>query len=900
MKPSSPENPASQTVSTTLEHQRQASPDSVKLWAKWGPYLSDRAWGTVREDYSPDGNAWNYFSHDMARSRAYRWSEDGIAGISDEKQILCFAPAFWNGRDPILKERFFGLTNAEGNHGEDVKEYWFHLDNLPSHAYMKMVYRYPLAEFPYRQLVEINRRRGADQPEYELVDTGVFADNAFFDIQIEYAKADPGTILFRCTITNRSLQLASLHVLPTVWFRNTWAWGKTPAAEPAIRARDSGRPDETLLVAQHPELGTVHIYGTESVETLFTFNETNRQKLFNAPNTHPAVKDAFHDYLIGHDAAAVHQESFGTKAALHYQLHLAAGGSHTIQMVISEKARPRPYENFDAVFTTRIAEADAFYATMLPQVCDEQMRLIQRRAFAGLLWSKQFYNYDVGSWVRGDTGAPAPESRLHGRNSHWKHLESRDIIVMPDKWEYPWFAAWDWAFHALTLGYVDVAMAKQQLELICSERYQNLSGQLPAYEWAFGDVNPPVQALAVWRIYNLDKRRHHGQGDFGFLERMYHKLLINFVWWVNRKDRSGNNIFEGGFLGLDNISVFDRSRPLPNGEHLEQADATGWMGLFCLNMMTIGLELSQKDSNYSHLVVKFLDHFAAISSAINSPGHHGLCLWDETDGFYYDTIAQDHSAKFPLRVRSLVGLIPLLAVQIIDRSWVEKLPAFKDRSQSDVIRKYIGEENIGWTWSADSSRCLLSIANKDRLQRALRYVVDENEFLSPFGLRSVSKFHQSHPFSLGLDNRQWEIRYEPAESTNGLFGGNSNWRGPIWFPTAYLLVTALRTYHHFYGPSLTVPIPGQGGKSMNLLQLSEEISRRMIAIFMADQQGRRPVHGGQKLFQENALWKDMIPFHEYFNGEDGAGLGASHQTGWTALVVQLIDYVTRSYERTGG
>jgi hypothetical protein len=884
----------------SVEAKRLSDSAQAEAWRKWGPYLADRAWGTVREDYSPTGDAWNYFPHDVARSRAYRWSEDGLGGICDEKQILCLAFAFWNGRDPILKERLFGLTNQEGNHGEDVKEYYFHLDNTPTHSYMKMLYRYPHAEFPYRQLVEINRHRGPDQPEYELVDTGVLAENAFCDIFIEYAKADPGQILCRLTVCNRGSQEAGLHVLPTLWFRNTWSWSSPPGRQPIIRHADP--PGGGVgLAAEHAELGLCFLYAREAVETWFTFNETNQQRLFGVPNAFPAVKDAFHEYLVNNQPNALHQNPWGTKAALPFHFRLAAGGQQSLELVLSERRLAEPFADFSTIFQQRLAEADAFYQAMLPATCDPNLRRLQRQALAGLLWTKQFYHYNVDVWLRGDSACPPPPQRRQGRNAGWRRLAAEDVVVMPDKWEYPWFGAWDWAFHCLTLGYVDIALAKSQLELIVSERYQNLSGQLPAYEWAFNDANPPLQALAAWRVYNMEKRRNGGHGDRGFLERIYHKLLLNFVWWVNRKDERGHNVFEGGFLGLDNISVFDRSRPLPNGQMLEQADATGWMGLFCLNMMTIGLELAQQDPAYSHLALKFFDHFLVIAQAINTAADGDVGLWDGQDGFYYDKIIcpQRHCA-IPLRVRSSVGLIPLYAVQVLEKSWFEHLPAFQQRWASETMQRAIREESVGCTWSADRSRCLLSIANRHRLERVLARVTDENEFLSPFGVRSLSRYHLEHPYQIGFEHQEWTVRYEPAESHSTLFGGNSNWRGPIWFPIAYLLITALRSYHRFYGEAVQTPRPGRPGERMNLLELSEELARRMISIFLPDGHGRRPVFGGQNLFQNNPLWKDLVPFHEYFHGDSGAGLGASHQTGWTALLVQMIDYVTRGYQRSGG
>ena len=756
------------------------------------------------------------------------------------------------------------------------------------------------AAFPYRELLEINRHRGPDQPEYELADTGVFADNAFFDIQIQYAKADTHHILFRCTVRNCGTEAAELHLLPTLWFRNTWAWDVPPGKEPTIRLQGQSDSGDVILLADHPDLGQYYLYSRNVMETLFTFNETNRQKLFAVPNTHSAVKDAFHEYIVESHHTRVHQQPHGTKAATHHHWHLAAGETQVVEVVLVKGQLAEPFHEFNETFEQRIAQADAFYADMLPKTCDPQLREIQRLAIAGVLWSKQFYNYDVRQWLKGDGDCPAPAPRLNGRNSNWRRLKAHDVIVMPDKWEYPWFAAWDWAFHCLTLCYVDIDMAKSQLELVCSERYQNLSGQLPSYEWAFGDVNPPVQALAAWRVYNKEKRVNNGQGDLAFLERVYHKLLLNFVWWVNRKDYRGQNVFEGGFLGLDNISVFNRSENLPNGETLQQADATGWMGLFCLNMLMIGLELAQHDPVYSHLAVKFFDHFLAISKAINGSLRHGDGLWDEQDGFYYDKITTTDGKHTPLRLRSNVGLIPLYAAQVLEKKWIEHLPAMKTRLESEEFKDQIKNLGVGCVWSQDGSYCLLSICHGDRLRRALARVVDENEFLSQYGLRSLSRHYLDAPYHMRIDGIERTVQYEPAESHDGAFGGNSNWRGPIWFPTAYLLITALRTYHRFYGDSLKVAKPAVPGQEINLLQLSEELARRMISIFVRDDKGHRPVFGGQNMFQDNPLWKDFILFHEYFQGDNGAGIGASHQTGWTALVVQLIDYVARNYTHTGG
>jgi hypothetical protein len=891
--------PTPEFDSANYESDKMAKPEEAAKWRQWGPYVSARAWGTVREDYSPDGNAWNYFSHDMARSRAYRWSEDGIAGICDDQQTLCFAPTFWNGRDPILKERFFGLTNQEGNHGEDVKEYWFATDNVPSHSYMKMIYRYPHAEFPYRSLVEINRHRGPNQPEYELVDTGVFADDAFFDITIEYCKLDPCKIYARITVKNCGKVAAPFHLLPTIWYRNTWAWNKGGPPEPVITLVGGKDNGDVVLKAAHQQLGAYYLHATGVHETLFTFNETNRQKLYNVPNNYPAVKDALHDYIINGKHNAVHQKATGTKAAVYFTWLLAPQSTKVVELLLADAQVADPFKQCAATFEARQKEADHFYNRMLPGNIDPQWRQVSRQALSGILWNKQFYNYPVAQWLRGDDDAPAPPQRLKGRNHEWNRLNARDIIVMPDSWEYPWFAAWDWAFHLLTLCYVDLDLAKSHLELIVSERYQNLSGQLPAYEWAFGDVNPPVHALATWRIYNNEKRRKK-KGDHEFLERMFHKLLINFVWWVNRKDSVGKNIFQGGFLGLDNISIFNRSQPLPAGLSLEQADGTGWMGLFCLNMMTISIELSQVDPSYSHMALKFFDHFLAISEAINSPVEGGSGLWDSQDGFYYDKITNDEGRTvIPLRLRSNVGIIPLYAVQILEKNWFVNLPAFKDRWQSSDMRDRIDCGHVGVSTSADGERLLLSIANQHRLERVLARVVDENEFLSPHGIRSLSRHYLDNPYRLRLDGHELTVHYEPAESTSGLFGGNSNWRGPVWFPTNYLLITALRTYNRFYGDSVKVNNPCKPGEQINLLQLSEELCRRLITIFTRQAGGKRPAFGGQAMFQDNPLWKDLMQFNEYFHGDNGAGIGASHQTGWTALVVQMIDYATRNYQSSG-
>jgi hypothetical protein len=862
-------------------------------WKKWGPYLSDRAWGTVREDYSADGSAWTYFPHDHARSRAYRWNEDGLLGISDRRQLLCFALTLWNGKDPILKERAFGLSGPEGNHGEDVKEYYFFLDSTPTHSYMKALYKYPQSAFPYNWLVEENRRRSRFDPEFELVDTGVFNDNRYFDVQIEYAKAAPEDILIRITVFNRGPDSALLTVLPTLWFRNTWSWHFGMP-----RPRITLDPDGQTLRANSQELGDFLLrFEQQPVAplTLFTENETNFQRLFHSPNTSPFVKDAFHRHLIQREAGAVNPANIGTKAALDYTLEIPAGGSQTVRLRLSSgTVSPDALgQAFDQLFATRQQESDEFYKAIVPDNLDPELRNIQRQAFAGLLWSKQFYYYDVRRWLEGDPVYPAPpDSRWYGRNHDWMHLSNDSVLSMPDAWEYPWYAAWDLAFHTIPLSLVDPDFAKRQLILLLRDWFMHPSGQLPAYEWAFGDVNPPVHAWAALRVFRIE-RKAKGKGDFLFLERVFHKLLINFTWWVNRKDTEGRNIFQGGFLGLDNIGLFDRSATLPSGAHLDQSDGTAWMAVFCLNMLAIAIELTAADPAYEDVATKFLEHFFYIAHAMNNRtatrGEHDVDLWDDLDGFYYDVLHKSNGESVFLRVRSAVGLIPLLAIETIEPDTLERLPDFSRRLQWFLEQRPDLVENVApVTRSGRSDRRLFSIVTADRLQAILSRMLDRDEFLSPYGLRSVSRYHKDHPATVELESITYRVDYEPAESTTTLFGGNSNWRGPIWFPLNYLIIEALQKFDHYYGDGFHVECPTGSGKQLTLWQVATDLSQRLIGLFVRNGDGRRPVFGQNNLFQNDPFWRDLLTFNEYFHGDTGAGLGASHQTGWTALVAKLI------------
>lgn len=863
-------------------------------WQRWGPYLSERQWGTVREDYSEHGQCWTYFPHDHARSRAYRWGEDGLLGICDRECRLCFALALWNGQDSILKERLFGLTGPEGNHGEDVKEVYFYLDSTPTHSYMKALYKYPQAAFPYDQLVHENQRRNKLDAEYELIDTGVFDDNRYFDVIAEYAKAAPDDILIRLTIANRADTAAEIHLLPTLFFRNTWSWGCTHEGchpKPAIRLQRDGS-----LIAQHETLGRFrfdfeHVPTEDPTRVLFTENETNAKRLFDLPGGDHPTKDAFHDWIIRGANRDCVERSHGTKAAPHYRLKLAARSQVSIRLRLRHESlakEPAFGAEFDEVICQRISEADVFYATKAPTSLPTEEKQVHRQAFAGLLWSKQFYHYDIDAWLKGDPDQPAPPvSRKRGRNHDWRHLFNRDIISMPDKWEYPWYAAWDLAFHMIPMATIDPEFAKSQLLLMLREWYMHPNGQIPAYEFAFSDVNPPVHAWACWRVYKMSAPR--GQRDISFLARTFQKLLINFTWWVNRKDINGQHLFAGGFLGLDNIGVFDRSKPLPDGGHLEQADGTAWMAFYCTTMLAMALELASHDSSYEDVASKFFEHFVDIADAMNCLGGSGL--WDETDGFYYDQFHVNGTAH-RLKIRSIVGIIPLFAVEVLEDEVLKSLPGFRKRldwflaNRQDLARQisYLEDDQ------SDASRYphrLLAIPCRDRLERVLRYLLDETEFLAPNGIRALSRVHADHPYTMTIGGETHYVEYAPAESTSGLFGGNSNWRGPIWFPVNFLVIEALERYHHFYGDALLVECPVGSGRQMNLLQVAQELSRRLSLLFLANGEGRRPCHGDCSLYRDDPYWKDLVLFYEYFHGDNGRGVGASHQTGWTALVTRL-------------
>jgi hypothetical protein len=882
--------------------------DRTGNWKRWGPYLSERQWGTVREDYSEDGDAWRYFSHDHARSRAYRWGEDGLLGICDRECRLCFALALWNGRDPILKERLFGLGNHQGNHGEDVKECYFYLDSTPTHSYLKALYKYPQAEFPYARLLEESRRRTRMDPEFELVDTGIFDDGRYFDVQVEYAKASPNDVLIRITASNRGPEAATLHLLPTLWFRNTWSWGnhdEESAPKPILSLAD----DATLLVT-HATLGRFRLAvaaQAAAVPTwLFTENETNSHRLFGSANTSLFTKDAFHDHLIARLADAVNPDKTGTKAAAYHLVEIAAGNQLTLQLRLfaEDEAPPKPFgREFDKTFSDRIQEADEFYAPLARRASgdgdkrnpslafradvNEEAR-VSRQAYAGLLWTKQFYHYVVAEWLDGDPAQPPPpEAHKHGRNSDWVHLYNRDVISMPDKWEYPWYAGWDLAFHMLPMARIDPVGAKEQLVLFLREWYMHPNGKLPSYEWSLSDVNPPVHAWASWRVYKITGP--HGQRDRYFLARVFQKLLLNFTWWVNRKDIEGKHLFSGGFLGLDNIGMFDRNRPLPNGGQLEQADGTAWVAFYCATMLAMALELAKEQPEYEDIASKFFEHFVAIADAMNTLG--GTGLWDEKDGFYYDHM-HINGREMPIPARSMVGLIPLIAVEVLEDRVIDSLPGFKKRLQwflenrPDLAQhiSYLEPEGV-----TGHGHRLLAIPSRERLERVLRYMLDENEFLSPYGIRSLSRFHKDHPHICQMAGTDTRLAYVPGDSDSPMFGGNSNWRGPVWFPVNYLLIEALERYHHFYGESFRVECPTGSGRLMNLSEVACEIAGRLQRLFLPDTSGRRPCHGTDRRFVDDPQWRDLILFYEYFHGDDGHGLGASHQTGWTSLVTRLLE-----------
>ncbi len=882
-------------------------------WRHWGPYLSERAWGTVREDYSPDGCAWDYFTHDAARSRAYRWNEDGLAGISDDKGRLCFALALWNGHDPILKERLFGLTGPQGNHGEDVKEAYYYLDSTPTHSYMSMLYKYPQAAFPYQQLIEENARRGRQDPEFELIDTGIFAQDRYFDVFIAYAKADPEDILIRITAINRGPDAAILYLLPTLWFRNTWSWG-LDESRPLLK---QAQVDVSLstIEARHPLLGNYVLCCEAADDLFFTNNNTNFQRLFGVPNSVPYVKDAFHNYLIQGDHTAVNPEHTGTKAAALYTRTIAAGARIVLRLRltamtnVSTSSISMPFEDFDAIFSTRKQEADRYYATIQPASLGEDQRHVQRLALAGMLWSKQFYHYIVDQWLKGDPAQPVPPpQRKYGRNHEWRHLYNERVMSMPDKWEYPWYAAWDLAFHCLPFALIDSDFAKSQLDLLMREWYMHPNGQLPAYEWAFGDVNPPVFAWAAWRVYKIDLEQT-GDGDRMFLESAFHKLLLNFTWWVNRKDSEGKNVFQGGFLGLDNIGVFDRSAPLPTGGFIEQSDATSWMGMFCLNMMTIALELALTNAAYEDIALKFFEHFLAIAEAMNNIAEEGIQLWNKEDEFFYDVLHLPDDTYVPIKIRSLVGLIPLCAVETLEPRVLNALPRFKGHLEwflthrPDLMRLVVSH----WQDPGSGERRLLSLVHGQRLRSLLKRMLDPAEFLSDFGIRSLSKYHAGHPYVLYFNGHAHTVSYEPAESRTALFGGNSNWRGPIWFPINYLLIEALQQFYYYYGHDFHVEYPSGSGQDLTLMEIADDLSHRLIRLFLCGDTGWRPFNGENDFLQCNPHWRNHILFHEFFHGDTGVGLGASHQTGWTSLVAMLIqqqglrdrveDQVEASYTR---
>ncbi|MEP6652933.1 MAG: glucosidase [Myxococcales bacterium] len=871
-------------------------------WKRWGPYLADRQWGTVREDYSREGDPWAYLPHDHARSRAYRWGEDGLLGLTDRECRMCFAPALWNGVDPILKERLFGLTGTEGNHGEDVKELYYYLDATPTYSYLKALYKYPQAAFPYDRLRQENQQRGRHLPEFEVGDTRVFDDGRYFDVFVEYAKAGADDILIRITCANRGPDAATLHVLPTLWLRNTWAWGRQGEGYWA-----EGRIEESdgTLVAVHPSLGRYR-FACEDVDgraphLLFTDNETNAERLFGAPSRSRFVKDAFHRRVVDGETTAVNPAGFGTKAAAWHTLAIRAGQQQVIRCrLTAENPRapadggadsPDRFASFDRVFEQRKAEADMFHGDHRDSPLTPAERSVVRQSDAGLLWSRQFYHYIVEHWIEGDPAMPRPpRDRAHCRNREWKHLYARDVIAMPDKWEYPWFAAWDLAFHCVATARIDPTFAKQQLVLFGREWYMHPNGQLPAYEFAFGDVNPPVHAWAAWRVYQLAEQSGSGK-DLPFLEGVFQKSLVSFTWWVNREDVDGDNLFAGGFLGLDNIGVLDRSKPIPGGGRLEQADATAWMAFFCTTMLAMALELARSDRAYADLASKFFDHFVAIVQATNSIGEAGL--WDDDDGFYYDHALVDDQV-IPLRIRSAVGLIPILAAESIDEERLRQLPYFDQRLRWFLENKPELAKNIGVTRRDGQERRLLAIATRERLRRVLHYLLDENEFLSPHGIRSLSRFHARQPYTVDLGDQRREVHYAPGESDSALFGGNSNWRGPVWMPLNYLIIEALKRHHHFYEDSFRVECPAGSGKEMNLLQVAEELECRVARLFLPDAAGRRPCHGDARLYQSDPHFRELLLFHEFFDGDTGRGLGASHQTGWTALAANVLERVAAS------
>ena len=869
-----------------MEEEKRLNEPAGNGWKTWGPYLSERQWGTVREDYSAGGTAWEALSHDASRSRAYRWGEDGLLGISDNQQILCFGLALWNGRDPILKERLFGLTNSEGNHGEDVKESYYYLDATPTHSYLKGLYKYPQGPYPYAGLVDENRRRGAFEPEFELIDSGAFQDSRYFDVVTEYAKQSATDILVRITVHNRGPVDADIHVLPQLWFRNTWSWGH-PGEKSALTL------EEDAIVAQTSTIGSYRLYRESDAPWLFTENDTNGRRLYGQQDLEGYFKDAFHEFVIDGNCQAVNPKCVGTKAAAHHQLSVPAGGHAVVRLRLSARDQASPFKGFDDLIERRRAEADEFYDRLQTGLSADQ-RLVQRQAFAGMIWSKQFFYYDVPQWLKGDPGQPPPPAeRSRGRNHEWAHLNNADIISMPDKWEYPWYAAWDLAFHTISLAVIDPDFAKQQLVLLTREWYMHPNGQLPAYEWAFGDVNPPVHGWATWRVFQMDRKKRRltkrdDPGDLAFLERVFHKLMLNFTWWVNRKDAEGRNVFQGGFLGLDNIGVFDRSAPLPTGGYINQSDGTSWMAMYSLNLMRIALELAQHNHVYEDIATKFFEHFLHIAEAMTNVGD-GMGLWNEEDGFYYDVLNLPDGEMLPLKVRSMVGLIPLFAVETLDPDLLARVPAFAERLEWFLnYRPELAALVSRWNEPGKGERRLLSLLRGSRMKKLLRRMLDETEFLSDYGIRALSRCHGDHPYRLDWNGQTFSVDYQPGESTSGLFGGNSNWRGPIWMPVNYLIIESLQKFHHYYGDDFTVECPTGSGRYHTIEEVANELSARLTRLFLRNAEGNRPVFGANRQLQDDPNFRDYVLFHEYFHGDSGRGVGASHQTGWTGLIAKLL------------
>ncbi len=890
-----PEPTRASATPTTHEHQRMQDQDAP--WKKWGPYLSERQWGTVREDYSENGDAWAYFTHDQARSRVYRWSEDGLAGFSDDHGRLCFALALWNEKDPILKERAYGLTNSEGNHGEDVKEYYYYLDSTPTHSYLKYLYKYPQAAYPYEMFWRVGRSRSREESEYELIDTGVFDENRYFDIFVEYAKPSPEDILIKITAHNRGPAAAPLHILPTLWFRNTWSWGEDEV-KPQLWQVETG-PQLSIVEAMHPQLGMRYLYAEGAAELLFTENETNRERILGQSNVAPYVKDAFHAYLVNGQTNAVNPEHVGTKAAAHFALNIPGGESASLRLRLTDVAPDRfaranpvvpdtPFQSFDSLLAKRLEEADEFYDSITPSTLSLDERSVMRQAVSGMFWSKQYYYFDLDRWLNEHAAHPLQVQRHNVRNTRWFHMIADDVISMPDKWEYPWFAAWDLAFHAIALSIADLDYAKQQLDLLLEQSYLHPNGQIPACEWNFSDVNPPVHAWAVHYIYMVEKQRD-GKGDVDWLKYAFQKLLLNFTWWINRKDRTGRNVFEGGLLGLDNVGVFDRAAPLPTGGYLEQADGTAWMALFCQNMLQLALELAEHDPIYEDMVCKFLEHFFSIAAAMDRLGEHHDEMWDEEDGFFYDLLRLPDGQAVRVKVRSMVGLLPLCAATVVPNQVLTRFPSAAARIRRflkihpDLVATIASPYVDGF-----AGRRLLAIVDEDKLRRILHRMLDENEFLSPYGIRALSSAHRDHPYVLSTDGHEFRVDYSAAESNTGMFGGNSNWRGPIWMPFNVLLVRALLNLYAYYGDDLQVECPTGSGHQMTLYDVAFDLIRRLSGIFLRDANGRRAVYGGAEKFQTDPYWRDHVLFYEYFHGDNGAGLGASHKTGWTGLIARLI------------